>query len=305
MFLLFLLFTNFIHATPTENYLRTKEFSVPGQYLLTPSVYGQAESFVVEIWSGGAGGVSGDIEDLLGFPGGSGAYIKALIFTNQVNFLIKVGSGGNGGFIRYTENGTESSLVTTDSDDVILIALGGNINMGGTVHNWTVSEAFGRIFSTTDGSNGEPIECWNKHCYGGSGGSAPNGGAGGITVNGISDCLYIKDYNKCCSDGKFPGGGGAPTAGFCTDIQNNNECFRSVSKSGNGAHGAVIIHYMAPTIDLHQERQDKNNSIGTGIILILAVFNILFCCVLTACFVFKRKQESHRYQKLEELNEQL
>jgi hypothetical protein len=70
-------------------------FDTPGSFVLTPAMYHYADSFIIEMWGAGGGSAyCGGPGEWDSGPGGSGAYIQSLIYTNQSNFDVVIGRGG-------------------------------------------------------------------------------------------------------------------------------------------------------------------------------------------------------------------
>jgi hypothetical protein len=117
--------------------LRIRTFDQPGNYVLSPEDYGYASQIIVELWGAGGGGCSGNC----GIGGGSGAYIKAKVYTLNQSFNITVGLGGKGGdgYVEYfyppsyhpTIWGANSTFSGNDGEDTIFLSNDVNLIVGG------------------------------------------------------------------------------------------------------------------------------------------------------------------------------
>jgi hypothetical protein len=225
------------------------KFDIPGNYIIKPVDYNCSDNIIIELWGAGASGSCG-----YGKAGGSGAYVKASISTNNNTFLIKVGFGGNapkcyGSDNVYGKNGTATSIMTIDNKINITVDGGKTISGLGTIEqSATVLSTIGaNIYITHSGQTSRdtyvPQSCGGQFPYpcGSNGGSAYNGGLGG---NGMSEMVFphvcfstntdAGYYNQ--KNGQNPGAGGGSTACLSSDPQ-------VISSGGFGANGTVIIYY--------------------------------------------------------------
>jgi len=166
-------------------------YDQPGNFILTPEDYQYADSFIVEMWSGGA---SSD-EYLVdcssiqgGIGGGSGAYLKAFINTHQMNFNMSVGAGvaycqSN---IPYGSDGINTHII---NDKINFTLSGGYTNgTGGKVISKVNHDISNQIYAYYNGQigltssiNSQTIgaSCNYEGSKYGNGGSTPFGGIGG------------------------------------------------------------------------------------------------------------------------------
>jgi hypothetical protein len=230
------------YAYPT---IKTLEFTTPGKYLLYPPDYGCSSNLIIEMWGAGASGSCG-----YDSAGGSGAYVKGVIFTNNQVFTLQVGKGGNSKICYgqsgiYGDNGTYSSL--TSSDNKINITVDG----GKTESPSGISQQPAKIIKVSginvsfaeqgQTSRYPRCNCNNPPCFGcaTNGGSAFHGGLGGNGFSGgCGTCFETNSqiYPNDPKNGLNPGGGGGGTN--CLSVNP-----KSTSISGVGGNGSIIIYY--------------------------------------------------------------
>jgi hypothetical protein len=209
-------------------------YDTPQSFVLTPSMYQYADSFIIEMWGGGgAGGCQCWCHGTIG--GGSGSYIKALIHTYQNNFNVTVGYGGNR--TRYDTDGGNGGYTQISNTNIDLIAEGG-------YNNGTAGKVLSSIINNDDiiymrlpGQHGFHQLSYNyghsSYAPGCNGGSAPYGGTGGSFGSNAAT---------------FPGGGGScePFYGsWCANTYYSPFTMNELLPSG--ANGGVIF-YFAPRL---------------------------------------------------------
>lgn len=208
-------------------------YNTPESFVLTPSMYQYADSFIIEMWGGGgAGGCQCWCHFTIG--GGSGSYIKAFIYTYQNNFNVTVGYGGNR--TRLDTNGGNGGYTQISNTNINLIAEGGyNNGTGGKVLSAIINND-DIIYMRLPGQHGFSEPLYNDGYYsyapGCNGGSAPYGGVGGI----------YNIWNK--RNGTFPGGGGCcvPFYGsWCSNAYYSPSDMNELLPSG--ANGGVIFYF--------------------------------------------------------------
>lgn len=217
----------------------------PGEYTLSPQDYGFVDYLVAEIWgAGGSGGTpfADGIDNNGSTGGGSGAYIKATIKTNQKNIHLNVGSGGSGTvFINLTRetmppdqcnatSGQKSMIIT---DDITLIAEGGKTGCVSDIQGGKAGKAFIAFINIKNPVDTNNIILINGNdglmyydvIANGPGGDAPGGGKGGSSRFNPSFC-NSKD------NGKIPGGGGNAFIIQCGSF--NEPRYVDLSSGGDG-----------------------------------------------------------------------
>jgi hypothetical protein len=213
----------------------TITFDTPGSFVLTPSMYRYADRFIIKMWgAGGAGGCT--------FGGSAGAYIGAIIYTNQSNFDVVIGRGGYGNakptcsdnlcqsVFQYQESNDGGS--TTFSNSFINFTANGGAGGGGSRYYATVSTSPDDTLTTTY----QQLRRYEQKYYSwlstnnANGMYAMYGGGGGI-------------YNDTANiDGFFPGGGGSAAL-----VTSTGTC--ATFTIPTGANGAVVL-YLVPKINL-------------------------------------------------------
>ncbi len=187
---------------------------------------------IVEAWGGGAGGTRGYVTDgavpfgTSGYVwpgGGSAGYGKEIITVTPGEILtITVGNGGFAGSSLYDLGLLGQPSAVSRGSTNLIVANGGGQNNGPT------SIAFGHIGGTSSATT----NIRGQNGYAGNvfsvGGSAPNGGSGGVVVSGAT--------GPCNTLALVPGGGGAGRIG-------GNGGSWTPCASHHGAKGRVIIHY--------------------------------------------------------------
>lgn len=219
-------------------------FDTPENFILTPAMYYYADSFIIEMWSAGGCpcgcGYAG---------GGSGSYIKALIYTDQKNFSMCIGNGGyiplsTMNFCPLTYDYANGGNTSLHNDVINLIAGGGykySNSSGGKIFSLTSNNHQNIIYEKFNGTNGG-VNClclysggdcdFRQSCDGCNGGSTPYGGSGSISGS------YL--------NGSQPGGGGG---GVCRDVNHNcpSDGFCNNMNPGSGGDGKIIL-YLTPQI---------------------------------------------------------
>jgi len=256
---------------------RTLVYDKPGTFILTPLDYNNANSIMIELWSGGAAGNSF-------YGGGSGSYVNAFINTNNENFTLIVGKGGNHDPIdKSGGNGSLSSIVGNN----INITLGGGLSFceknvsQHNYNNYNLCSNGGHIIKILcnypncflnekiNGSSGSSIPCsssntcgqYNNYCYinTGNGGQAPNGGKGGCNSNNYDNmsCLVYQysttnSRQECFNNdingtnGNQPGGGGGAYYIYYSRNLYNHHYYPVYP--GNGGDGMIKIYYVSNCI---------------------------------------------------------
>lgn len=238
------------------------DYRSPGTYIIGEADYQKADIVTVEIWGAGAGGNA-----CVGGAGGGGAYLKASLLTKNRRFTITVGEGGRGGYsincpdgmcINSGKMGGSSSLI---AEGINLLAEGGYPNIGiytgqGGLYQVNAQSLDDIIYiEAYPGFSGESAYCMGGRCYcneagypyGGKGGAAGFGGAGGKGIGFYQVCShYYNDTFSC--DGYYPGGGGGGAWNWKprTQIGNYGGCPPDTTTLGDGGHGAngrVLLYY--------------------------------------------------------------
>jgi hypothetical protein len=232
---------------------------------------------IIEMWGGGGGGAASFIGEeevfLGGSGGGAGGYLRfSLPLTPGDTLTFFVGSGGNAGTFAFTSppsistsggNGQETTLVYSSYASKSSLAktftafggTGGNINksvgVGGST-NMPNSSDFKEDngFASIGGSGSQGItgnylvETSLPYVgFGGIGGAATSGGAGGIGAPITTTLVLPRPLTSTISNGRFPGAGGGGGSGinFYTDqIQTIVG-----TGGGQGANGSIVLTYFS------------------------------------------------------------
>lgn len=245
-----------INVSGPANEHGTKVFTSNGTLYGNDIPYGVP--VMIEVWGGGGGGAfTGNGNDVGGGGGAGGSYTMAILPSNNTanEYTVSIGNGGLGGktvtgITTYdgapggqssvigggvtikaaggygAENGLHSSAYLTNA------ARGVN-SISGTVNGKTVSG-----FSILGGQSeqSEEYACLNedgggnyeKQGFGGRGGYAPRGGAGGLP----------KTLGASAVAGNVPGGGGG---GGTYDRSPDCDGGGSPSAGADGAKGMVVV----------------------------------------------------------------
>lgn len=213
---------------------------------------------MIEVWGGGGGGAfTGNGSDVGGGGGAGGSYTMAIIPSNNTanEYTVTIGNGGLGGKTvvgTTTYDGAPGGQSSVIGGGVTIKAAGGygaenglhssayltnaarGVNsISGTVNGKTVSG-----FSILGGQSeqSEEYACLNKNGggnfekqgFGGRGGDAPRGGAGGLP----------KILGASAKSGDVPGGGGG---GGTYDRSPDCDGGGSPSAGADGAKGMVVV----------------------------------------------------------------
>jgi len=234
------------------NAIKILTYDKPGTYFLTPTNYENASSFIINLWSAGmAGTVNGN-------GGCSGAFATMNIISQNENFNLIIGKGGNS--CSYANHCTFdyycSGITSSINNYRINVTLGCEIN---SITNKVISQNCYNysgcvLLDKINGNAGKPkidagLNSCNMPCNGdsfyvgtGVGGYAPFGGFGGCLGNCESIvAVYCDSYKMNGTNGNSPGGGGG--AAFCDTF--NNYC--GDVYGGSGGSGLAIIYY-EPTL---------------------------------------------------------
>lgn len=186
-----------------------KLYANPGTYDLIASDYEYATTVTFEMWSAGAGGNVYQVasNNYYHYNGASGSYVLMTLYSNNNNFRLIVGQGGNAG-----KNGTRTEV---SNNDVFASIDGGESGippstiqpLSGKLSTRFSNALFVKsLFNMTGDMGSFMISTFT--CVIGMGGTAPFGGRGGIHPA----CMTSTNSLNLC-DGKQPGGGGCSSAG--------------------------------------------------------------------------------------------
>lgn len=202
-------------------------YSKPGNYVLGPTQYGNANVIRFQMWSSGGSGSCTTAPNMTGAGGGSGGYLEATVDTRnqQMIYTIKVGKANAG------NNGGDTSIVSDQSN--LLVFAGKNAVKTVPGDKGFVGSTVGSIHSfSEDGQEGGNGTHYSNGA-GGPGGRAPFGGWGGRGGAGKESGSMFGQ------DGGHPGGGGGGSL-YCGDTD----------WYGSGADGLVLAYFMS---DFHKQ----------------------------------------------------
>ena len=242
------------------NTVKIITYDKPGNYLLSSPDYENALSFIIELWSAGAAGTT--------CGGGSGAFARINITSQNESFNLTIGKGGIGCVFNTPQftgmicnNGTSSSInnhrinITLEGGGIMnRCSQGKNSNEGKVIAQNCYSYNNCTSLNIINGNPGKNVfgctycnvcPYWSTiNCVvtgTGNGGNTPYGGVGGC----LSSCDYFRDWS-CGSggingtNGNIPGGGGG--AIVCNSACGNNNSL-SGYYSGSGGDGLAILYY--------------------------------------------------------------